>query len=603
MTGFMNPGDLNLPTKFKAWEDGQWEAIQAADSFLSAGGQRQFFLEAPPGTGKTVIGVGTWKLQTVEDVLTRMRDDDVLATLRNFRPNCVFVTKTHQLQEQLLKEFPIARTLMGRKNYPCALAPNSRHMTADECVWKNFKESTGTPTHLGDIKWSKKECQERCFYTKAKKEALRAEVAVLNTAYFLNEVNGPGIFRNPRLLVYDEADSLDSDLMSFVEFTISSRVLKDFQIPMPKPPLSAISVWARDWPGEATDRLEDVIGAYKAEVRSFEAKDLLAGYNVQSLRKLDQAQRLYEKIRQFTVDVHEDSWVVVEETHKKDPSQHTWHFKPVRVAPYARKYFWDWTEQTLGMSGTFLDMVAFAKDVGLRSLNQADTGRWRTKDSILPDTWGFSVMPCPFPVERRPIYYRPVTNVTAGTTGIGGPAVPKLAEAIKTIMNRWPDERILVHTVSYPLCEKLVKELGADERIMYHDSLNRKEMLEQFKGPLAFNKVMLSPSFDRGVDLPDDLCRCIVVAKVPWLNRGDDQIKLRAEQPDGPAWYNLKTAQTLIQMTGRGMRHKNDYCESIILDAQYSRLKALAGTLLPSWWTDSVHYITGFNELPERWHE
>ena len=122
---------------------------------------------------------------------------------------------------------------------------------------------------------------------------------------------------------------------------------------------------------------------------------------------------------------------------------------------------------------------------------------------------------------------------------------------------------------------------------MTHNSENRADQLELFKKsgqPL----VMLSPSFDRGVDLPDDECRCIIVCKVPYLNLGDKQVAARLKAPGGDQWYVFKALQTLMQMTGRGVRNKQDWCDTWILDQQFGALLARTHQYIPQWWKDSI---------------
>ena len=52
-------------------------------------------------------------------------------------------------------------------------------------------------------------------------------------------------------------------------------------------------------------------------------------------------------------------------------------------------------------------------------------------------------------------------------------------------------------------------------RLVQHDAAHRVSELERFKAT-SFPLVMVSPSMDRGVDLPGDLCRFIVVMKMPY---------------------------------------------------------------------------------------
>lgn len=94
---------------------------------------------------------------------------------------------------------------------------------------------------------------------------------------------------------------------------------------------------------------------------------------------------------------------------------------------------------------------------------------------------------------------------------------------------------------------------------------------------------------DRGVDLKDDDCRVVVVAKVPFPYLGDKQVSARLHSPGGQAWYTVQTIRTLVQMTGRGVRHEDDWCESYVLDSvMLKQLWKKDKRLFPGWWAEAV---------------
>jgi hypothetical protein len=81
------------------------------------------------------------------------------------------------------------------------------------------------------------------------------------------------------------------------------------------------------------------------------------------------------------------------------------------------------------------------------------------------------------------------------------------------------------------------------------------------------------PPPPRGVDLPDDLCRFVVVAKAPFQSLGDKLVASRVYGSGmGAFWYKAICAQDLVQASGRGVRHKDDYCVTYLLDKQIENL-------------------------------
>ena len=101
--------------------------------------------------------------------------------------------------------------------------------------------------------------------------------------------------------------------------------------------------------------------------------------------------------------------------------------------------------------------------------------------------------------------------------------------------------------------------------------------------------VFVSSSSARGINLPDDLCRFIILLKAPYLSLADKLTSKRAYSGKlGQFWYSSMAAQEIVQMTGRGVRHKGDYCVSYILDKQLGDLILDNQQLFPKYWMDSV---------------
>jgi Rad3-related DNA helicase len=165
--------------------------------------------------------------------------------------------------------------------------------------------------------------------------------------------------------------------------------------------------------------------------------------------------------------------------------------------------------------------------------------------------------------------------------------VPKLITRIKGIIDERPNVKGLIHAVSFKLAREIYDGVGSN-RLLIHDSANRQDVLEEFmesKEPL----VLISPSMERGVSLSMDLCRFIIVAKAPFLYLGDKIVSARVYSSKlGSEWYSAVMLTTVLQMTGRGMRSKQDFCESFILDEQFSRVLYAKPNYLPEWWREAI---------------
>lgn len=78
--------------------------------------------------------------------------------------------------------------------------------------------------------------------------------------------------------------------------------------------------------------------------------------------------------------------------------------------------------------------------------------------------------------------------------------------------------------------------------------------------------------------------------KVPYPNLGDRMVRMRAYMGgEGRAWYQSQTVRTIVQMAGRGMRHKDDWCETYILDSQFGEgVWSRGRQLFPQWFREAM---------------
>jgi len=78
---------------------------------------------------------------------------------------------------------------------------------------------------------------------------------------------------------------------------------------------------------------------------------------------------------------------------------------------------------------------------------------------------------------------------------------------------------------------------------------------------------------------------------LPRMPITNQQISYRAFRTEGgKAWYNLFTARSLVQQSGRGVRSKEDYCVTYILDTQFLDFHRHNSKLFPDWWNDAVDW-------------
>jgi Rad3-related DNA helicase len=541
-----------FPKWFSGFREGQEDAALEAVN-LFAQGIRVVFLEAPVGAGKTIVGEAVRQLDVHEyapidegccyDADHGWSSDNCCSSDAEGGPSrqkhrCVYVATTKSLQDQVVRDFDYCRVIKGRSNYPTVNRPDDfPGISTQDCMGKAC-----------DLCPS----MQSCTYMAAKRAALAASLVVANTAYLMAEANGarPG-FSNLDLLITDEADTLESQIMSYTEIFISERRRRELGLFMPKRKTKPAS-WM-EWISDAA--LPAVRKAYWAIPES--TRDL-----AQSRRRRGLV-RLADQLEMVNLD---DGWVY-SGYHKDDSTKGDVRFRPIKVDAFANKVYFRHARRHLLMSATIISAQQMAHDLGL-----AD------------HEWGFVSAPSSFPAARSPIAVRAVADVSRRAD-----EKHKLVPALRAIMQAHPGERILVHTVSYPLTRYLVEAL-TDPRVMWYDkAYEREATLARFRRTKG--AVLLAPSLDRGIDLPHDACRVVVMAKVPFPDLGDKQISARIYTPGGQTWYSAQTIRTIVQMFGRGMRAEDDWMQGYILDSNFvSNVWRRSRHLVPKWFRDRLDW-------------
>jgi Rad3-related DNA helicase len=525
----MTPADLGLPEKFKSFRSFQVETIGR----IAQSEKKVILCQAPTGSGKTVL---------------------MAALAKYLNTRVLYTCFTKQLQRQVVDDFPYAVELKGRANYPCLKFNN---LTANECTVKKGNTNSelckvcryeGCTDRGARRKVKECSCKGVCPYLQQKSLAKSASLAVLNTPFFLHEANFAGDFSGWPWVILDEGDLSESSLMSFIEVSISKATIRRLRLQPPRKTVEEDWIrWCEEFAIPTIDSRIKELGGADADPFS-------------SIREMKDMERLNRKLK-WLIEEDLRNWVFI-------PSDFNWTWKPVFVSRYSAKRLWEHGERFLVMSATIISPEQFARNLGLKE-NDVE----------------FIELPSSFSPERRPIYFMPSADMTHKNKE---QAWPQIVKAMDRIIAKHPNEKGLVHTVSYPLAHYVFENSQHQARLCQHDTESRTSALESFKAspePL----VMVSPSMERGVDLPNGLCSFIIILKVPYPNLGDIQVSRRLySASDGPLWYAVQAIRSIVQATGRGMRSSTDHCESYILDGNFARLFAEYHDLFPSWWREAI---------------
>lgn len=413
----------------KFFRDNQEEAID----FVLTSDKKFTVLEAPTGAGKSLIGMCSMK----------------------GIGNGIYAVHSKTLQIQVENDFRESRVLFGRDNYPCLRDPSKTHA---HCQSTKLKPCT---------------LSKKCPYKAQKRATLDSDLAVLNYAYLFAELNYVGKFSGRRVVVIDEADSLENSLYQFVSLNISRRVLERYGIKLPDYKTvstdNGLANWQR-WGVETHAELSTELAKLNrlADIYSGEEDDYdLLNQSIERLEALTRKLKIFKTYldRTWLLETRTDNW-----------GSEVYHFRPLWLNPELSQHFlWSHAEKFVLMSATFPPLEVLSRVLGIP----------------LSDTDQISI-PSAFDPDSRRVIVRPVANLTSKTMEA---ETPKVIREIKKILSVHPNEKGLIHTVSYSLASEIMRI--KNPRLITHNSKDKIEVLEHFKqskNPLVF----VSPSSERG---------------------------------------------------------------------------------------------------------
>ena len=455
------------------------------------------------------------------------------------------LTSQKVLQDQYSADYSsnVVRVLKGRSNYSCVAFPN---------------------TTCDDSFCSIKPCSFKsvCLYELAKQRAIASHVVLMNYKYFLCAMSFTTSFSKRILLVCDEAHNIDNECMSFVEFNFSSFYLSKLGVTSNIPVYEKIEQYV-EWLQKILVRIKDL----KKDLQERLKNKLVSENDITGLQKeLESLVAQEEKIDSFLFSYSKVEWVFNISYNEKIKSK-TIEFKPLTVGFFAEKLIFKHAEKKILMSATILDHESFCKNLDI-DINK--TVFIRVSSS--------------FPKEIRRIFLTRSGNL--GKENIEN-TLPKIIVDIEKILDFHDDVKGLIHTHTYRIANYISSNINNKfrSRLMFHESSTREESLKLFIQSDE-PKVLVTPSMTEGIDLKDDLARFIVIVKMPYMFLGDKQIRRKMELDQD--WYNWKTALSLVQAAGRGVRHKDDFCTIYIMDSQFGFFLKKNKKFLPDYFVDAI---------------
>ncbi len=543
----------NIPSFYQAQieERGQDGALKAISEKIDCG-EKIIVYEGRTGVGKSIINY---------------------AIAKQF-PRSFYLTPKVELVKQVAREqnFVGVQSITGAKNYPCTISvgtsfsykrketKNKVTIVADN--WSkanapcyldekfNYAEMNlngfgcGTPNHFGQF-------QVTCPYAVDLVKANEAEMVATTIDLFLSSYH---LKKKRKTIVIDEVHNLESVVekylgleISFKDLTLIEKDLSDFSkeigtaIPIVKRYLDAISI-------KESDLRFSLEQEQKKREPDIKAEAILRG-------SLNRITKRIEKIGLFLDDSADYDFYL---------TKFGWCFKPKSFENFFQKKFKENCDLLVMSSATlprpfhyFTDKFGFS---GIAPIYLKPVFDWTRSPIYVVEDHSINYRNKFEMIEKDCLVMAEIFRIHSRQRGIVGCNSKWLVEAIVSGLKKHLSEKEFSRVLWYRSSNDCVK-----------DSRDRaqKYFLNKFRE--IDDAILIGTNLDEGHDFNNDLCRFIVIPKIPFLDLSDDEVK-KKKQKMGSAWYDGQAAMRLVQLVGRGMRHKNDFCKSYVFDKNLLRL-------------------------------
>lgn len=443
-----------------------------------------------------------------------------------------YLTIQKILQDQYAKDFKDLFVMKGRGNYRCIID------TSESCATAICKTST-----------KEVECRGECIYTRALRKAELNPITLHNfDSFYYQKI----LFTKRNLMVIDEAHNIEQKFMNFISFTIDNKI-----IPVVIPKILNIN------------DVHEFCIHYKEVVWSLMAtleKEKEDGLTKERLRLLDDLTRLHDKLGIFITSREGENPInyVFEITKTTDLTKIL--LKPIEVGSFTHRVY-DWCDKILFMSATILNAEQFAYNSGI-PLEEME----------------FINIESNFPIENRPIYYTKELDLKYATMQQEMPKVPKI---INKYLKMYTGEKGIIHTHTNRIVDYIRRTIKSSRLLFKDDFISVNSLLEAHAR--SKDSVIVASGFHEGLDLKDDLARFQIIMKVPYPSLGDKQIKARMEIDKN--YYGYLTGLKMVQSYGRGVRTKEDWCDTYVIDKNFKKFYGMNKKMLPDWFREAIEWV------------
>lgn len=502
-------------------------------------------IDAPTGSGKSIISMFASRILN-----------------ESLNKEGYILTSDTTLQDQYeddIKYFNLPyASVKGLDNYTCDI--NYNKMSTSDCTLKNI---TGA-------KRKALPCYNDCAYYSRRDSASVAPTSVLNYNYWLMQQHyvtpnqEDPLFKKRDFVFFDEAHNIVNIVANHFSPKISDTILNTVQ------PIIDYNRLNNLISGEESKNiLAKISKIYEKLKKDTSPKDtiillkymeqllikLMGGYNIlvqeneeisnkdgkvpdsnlYLLRKFKSIKDNSTKIKNY-IDVVRNN---PEELLHKQYNNNNISLYCLEPSYMMKRVFHKLYRFGTFLSATFLNHNFFVEHLGLKD----------TKVIEIPSTFNYKDSPIVFYPSYNMSYAKRDENIV------------KQIEKIDQIVS--DHKSGIIHTGSFKNAMSLKENTKHKNKIKFYKNTQEKNVLIlQLRHKKDF--FLAGPSILEGLDMKDDISRCQIFMKVPYLNLGDPYIKKRFDKNKN--WYLWETAINFVQGIGRSIRSDDDYCETFILD-------------------------------------
>lgn len=535
-------------------------------------------IEAPTGSGKSLVNIiSAGVLFKYYNITSYILCSD-LSLWAQYEE---FINSHPKIKE----EFGIVK---GQQEYICSR--NSKVINKGYCQVEGGRswDYLSSPARATKAGYS---CANDCLYVKQRKKAIDAGVTLMTYAMYYYAVALPScpVFGRREILFCDECHNIPGIISNFVKPTITGEDLVNlkelFKFSKKNPDNIDLSITLMDdirfenrfyeiYYGlqdsdsdkkdiELLEKYNNLLEKFKKTVNILVPSYLSHKRATKNFTKDDSAlynaAEYYQKIA--------TSWKIFFENYdinnpilktvipKRNPDKTQVYFKHILEDKLVWEYLLSTSDNCVLISATVGGIESFSREMGFKYSDKGYSEYRR-----IPDTFDYS---------KSPIYF---LNWYKMSKSCKDESFPKLMKVIYEVCNNKLDDKGIIQTGSYSNAVELydkAPESIKNRLLLYNNPKEKEEAIEIHKKSKK-PTILLGPTLIEGIDLPGDLCRFIIILKVPYPSLADSYVKRKVALC--PEWYASVTSNLIIQGIGRGVRYNSDYCETFILDACFNYL-------------------------------